>query len=136
MKITAISFVAALLVGTCNGAPQGYNYDVPTTPAPAAYSFSYAVDAFDLLSNPVQYGHQENRQGPQTTGTYYVQLPDTRVMIVNYYADETGFHPTYSFQGQAVYPQPAAPSQLFNTPLGGQSALATPSQLYNTPAGK
>ncbi|XP_066954474.1 pro-resilin-like isoform X2 [Macrobrachium rosenbergii] len=144
MKI-AVAFAVALLGSTCQGAPQGYNYAAPTTPAPASYSFSYAVDAADSLRRPVLFGQEENRQGVQTTGTYYVLLPDSRLMTVNYYVDETGFHPTYTFQGQAVYPEPAAvggqaalaaPSQLYNTPVGGQAALATPSQLYNTPVGK
>ncbi|XP_064108859.1 uncharacterized protein LOC135217100 [Macrobrachium nipponense] len=145
MKIAAVAFAVALLGSICQGAPQGYNYAAPTTPAPASYGFNYAVDAVDGLRRPVQFGHEENRQGVQTTGTYYVLLPDSRLMTVNYYVDETGFHPTYTFQGQAVYPEPApvgghaalaAPSQLYNTPVGGQAALATPSQLYNTPVGK
>ena len=39
------------------------------------------------------YSHQEVTKNGRTEGQYEVQLPDGRVQIVKYYADETGFHP-------------------------------------------
>ncbi|KAF2351541.1 Insect cuticle protein [Trinorchestia longiramus] len=66
--------------------------------APAQYSFKWDVN--DAESGNF-YGHQEERDGALTQGRYYVTLPDTRVMTVEYYADETGYHPTITFEGEA-----------------------------------
>ncbi|XP_037786334.1 pro-resilin-like [Penaeus monodon] len=120
--------ILLLAVAAARAAPQGgYNY-APPEPAPV-YNFGYTVDAVDPYRQPVQFGHSEGRDGVKTSGSYYVLLPDTRLMRVSYYVDETGFHPTYTFEGTAVYPQPQPYS-------GGQAALPTPSQLYGTPGRK
>ena len=36
--------------------------------------------------------------------SYYVQLPDPRIMKVEYYVDDWGYHPTITFEGEAVFP--------------------------------
>ena len=71
----------------------------------AKYDFSWSVDEEDYNNNQLKYGHKEERDGHYTSGQYYVLLPDTRLMRVEYYADETGFHPSYTFEGTAVYPE-------------------------------
>ncbi|XP_066955404.1 pro-resilin-like [Macrobrachium rosenbergii] len=119
MKVLATTLVFASVLGATFGAPQGYTYETPA--APVSYSFGYDVNAIDAYQRPVTFGHSEGREGPSATGSYYVLLPDGRLMTVSYVADQYGFHPTYTFQ------------QLHQ---GGQAALATPSQLYGTPAGK
>ncbi|XP_047493430.1 cuticle protein-like [Penaeus chinensis] len=131
MKIAVVVFLA-LAAPLCLAAPQGYNYAAPApapapapTPAPAPYNYAYSVGAVDGLGQPVQFGHQEGREGATTAGRYFVLLPDGRLMTVDYYADHTGFHPTYSFQ--AALPAAAA---------GGQAALAAPSGLYAAPGGR
>nr|XP_027218680.1 cuticle protein 21-like [Penaeus vannamei] len=116
MKIAVAVFVA-LAAPLCLAAPQGYNYASPApapapTPAPAAYNYAYSVGAVDGLGRPVQFGHQEGREGDATAGRYFVVLSDGRLMTVDYYADQTGFHPTYSFQAPAgVYAAPGQASE-------------------------
>ncbi|XP_064108573.1 cuticle protein 18.6-like [Macrobrachium nipponense] len=70
--------------------------------APAQYNFQWDVN--DRYSGNY-YGHQEQRNGPTTQGRYYVRLPDTRLMRVDYYADNHGFHPSVTFEGEAQYPR-------------------------------
>ncbi|CAL4122610.1 unnamed protein product [Meganyctiphanes norvegica] len=70
--------------------------------SPAQYGFDYAVHD-DYSGN--QFGHSETRDGYKVEGTYYVHLPDGRVQTVNYYADETGYHPTVVYEGTATYHQ-------------------------------
>ncbi|XP_050739366.1 pro-resilin-like [Eriocheir sinensis] len=91
------------LFAAVSAAPQSPRGEYAQEYGPAVYNFAYSVDAADPYNQPVRFGHQEGRNGASTSGTYYVLLPDTRFMTVNYYADETGFHPTYSFEGQPRY---------------------------------
>lgn len=63
---------------------------------PAQYEFSYEVDAQDYGT---QFGHQEQRDGDQTQGSYHVLLPDGRLQTVEYEADQDGYRPTVSYQG-------------------------------------
>nr|XP_027224996.1 pro-resilin-like [Penaeus vannamei] len=74
--------------------------------APAQYNFKWDVN--DSPSGNF-YGHQEQREGANTQGRYYVQLPDGRRLVVEYYADSTGYHPTISYEGEAQFP--SGPSQ-------------------------
>ncbi|XP_071516690.1 uncharacterized protein [Panulirus ornatus] len=96
-----VMLVLLLVAGSAvtDAAPQYYSYIDPTS-----YTFGYTVDAVDANQQPLQFGHNEGREGEVTTGKYYVLLSDSRVMTVDYYVDDTGFHPTYTFQGEAVYP--------------------------------
>ncbi|XP_068210487.1 pro-resilin-like, partial [Palaemon carinicauda] len=50
----------------------------------AKYSFNYAVD-HDPSSN--EFGHQESRDGDETQGSYYVELPDGRLQTVRYFVN-------------------------------------------------
>jgi len=83
------------------------------------YDFSYTVNEYDPSQNKVEFGHQEERDGYRTSGSYYVLLPDTRTLKVSYYADDTGFHPTITYEGEASYPQQQTyqqPSQSYSAP--------------------
>ncbi|XP_042886055.1 uncharacterized protein LOC122262172 [Penaeus japonicus] len=73
----------------------------------AQYNAHYAVN--DECSGE-NYGHQEDRDGYKTQGTYYVQLPDGRLQKVTYYVDgESGYVAEVTYEGEAQYPayQPA-----------------------------
>ncbi|XP_063866913.1 uncharacterized protein LOC135103973 [Scylla paramamosain] len=69
------------------------------------YYFNYNVhdpeeDDFDSLgrgNKGPNFGHSERREGGRTEGRYYVELPDGRTQVVEYYADETGYHPTITY---------------------------------------
>ncbi|XP_068210712.1 pupal cuticle protein Edg-84A-like [Palaemon carinicauda] len=50
----------------------------------ARYSFNWAVD-HDPSSN--EFGHQESRDGDETQGSYYVELPDGRLQTVKYFVN-------------------------------------------------
>ncbi|XP_027215614.2 cuticle protein 19.8-like [Penaeus vannamei] len=89
-----------------------YNAPAPAPSGPAQYDFNYAVQ--DNIGN--DFGHQESRNGYDTQGTYYVQLPDGRLQKVTYNVNgDSGFIADVAYQGEAQYPaqsyQPApAPS--------------------------
>ena len=65
---------------------------------PAKYDFMYEVDAPEYGN---QFGHQEQRDGDLTQGSYHVLLPDGRVQTVQYVADANGYRPQVSYQGTA-----------------------------------
>nr|XP_045601754.1 cuticle protein 7-like [Procambarus clarkii] len=150
MKAVALVILAGVAASAAAwAAPQGgYNYQQPAVQgggqypdAPAQYNFQWDVN--DEYSGNF-YGHREQRDGDNTQGTYFVRLPDTRLMRVDYYADESGYHPTITYEGEAQYPsapargyaQPAStPSQGYSLPAlaHGQPASA-PRQVYSQPA--
>merc|ERR1711962_128214 len=69
------------LVAAASAAPsQGYA-PAPAYEEPAKYDFNYAVKD-DYSGN--DFGHQEARDGYDTQGSYYVQLPDGRLQKVTY----------------------------------------------------
>nr|XP_027223323.1 cuticle protein 7-like [Penaeus vannamei] len=124
------AIVALCVVAAAWAAPQGgYNYQAPVVQqpeypsVPAQYSFQWDVN--DQYSGNY-YGHQEQRDGDNTQGSYYVQLPDTRLMRVEYYVDEYGFHPVITYEGEAQYP--SAPAQVYSQPA------PAPTQVYSQPA--
>lgn len=68
--------------------------------APPKYVFEYTV------KDPYyggHYGHVEQRDGYVTKGSYFVDLPDGRRQTVTYTADEYGYHPVVSYEGEAHY---------------------------------
>ncbi len=52
------------------------------------------------------FSHSETRDGLQTSGEYRVALPDGRVQIVTYTADENGYHADVKYEGEARPYQP------------------------------
>ncbi|XP_047493506.1 cuticle protein 19-like [Penaeus chinensis] len=139
--------VVLCVVAAAWAAPQGgYNYQAPVVQqpeypsAPAQYNFQWDVN--DQYSGNF-YGQQEQRDGDNTQGSYYVQLPDSRLMKVTYYSDASGFHPTVTFEGEAQYPsapaqvysQPApAPTQVYSQPAPAPAPAPAPTQQYSQPA--
>ncbi|XP_045106002.1 pro-resilin-like [Portunus trituberculatus] len=65
----------------------------------AQYNFQWAVD-HDPSSN--EFGHQEARDGDNTKGSYYVELPDGRVQNVAYYVNgDSGYIADVTYTGSA-----------------------------------
>ncbi|XP_042204244.1 cuticle protein 19-like [Homarus americanus] len=127
MKTVALVLSVAVVAWA---APQdSYNYQAPAVQqpqypdAPALYNFQWDIND-DYSGN--FYGHQEQRDGDNTQGSYYVRLPDTRLMKVQYYVDDNGFHPIVTFEGEAQYP--SAPSRVYSQPA------PAPQQTYQQPA--
>lgn len=50
------------------------------------------------------FGHKENRDSYQAQGKYYVNLPDGRLQVVTYTADQDGYRPVVEYTGEAKYP--------------------------------
>ncbi|XP_042857208.1 pro-resilin-like [Penaeus japonicus] len=88
-------------------APAG-PYNPPVAPvSPPRYNFNYAVN--DAFGN--DFGHQEGRDGYNTQGSYYVQLPDGRLQKVTYTVNgDQGYVAQVTYEGVAQYPasQPSA----------------------------
>ncbi|XP_064122605.1 pro-resilin-like [Macrobrachium nipponense] len=67
----------------------------------AHYNFNWAVD-HDPSSN--EFGHQETRDGDDTQGSYYVQLPDGRLQTVKYFVDgDSGYVAEVNYEGSASF---------------------------------
>uniref|UniRef100_A0A0P4W0A4 Pro-resilin n=1 Tax=Scylla olivacea TaxID=85551 RepID=A0A0P4W0A4_SCYOL len=65
----------------------------------AQYNFQWSVD-HDPSSN--EYGHQEARDGDNTKGSYYVELPDGRVQNVAYQVNGgSGYLAEVTYTGSA-----------------------------------
>jgi len=66
------------------------------------YDFNYAVKD-DYTGN--DFGHQESRDGYNTQGLYYVQLPDGRLQRVAYTVNgDEGYLAEVTYEGEAQYP--------------------------------
>ncbi|XP_037791699.1 cuticle protein 19.8-like [Penaeus monodon] len=90
------------------GAASGGVYNPPVSPVTRPhYNFNYAVN--DAFGN--DFGHQEGRDGYNTQGSYYVQLPDGRLQRVTYTVNgDQGYVAQVTYEGVAQYPafQPSA----------------------------
>ena len=68
----------------------------------AKYNFQWAVSD---ESSENHYGHQEARDGDDTQGSYYVQLPDGRLQKVTFHVDgDNGYVANVEYEGEASYP--------------------------------
>lgn len=107
LQVTLVIFasVLACVIARPQSQERYNSYDAAE---PAKYDFSWNVNTVDYNQNELKYGQNESRDGAYVKGSYYILLPDTRLMRVDYYADATGFHPTYTFEGTAKYPDPPA----------------------------
>jgi len=87
--------------------PQSSGEAASSSVEKLGYSFTYAISEEDSKENKLDFGHNENRSDESdiTRGSYHILLPDTRLMTVTYYVDDLGFHPTITYEGEAVYPE-------------------------------
>merc|ERR1712018_323832 len=97
-------------VVTYKPAPPAYK-PAPAPYAPAYtdvdpnYTWEYNVDD----AHYSHFGHKEARDHYLATGVYYVNLPDGRTQTVTYTADENGYRPVVTYEGEAKYPDLVVP---------------------------
>ena len=82
-------------------------YGEPVISGPAVYSFTYGVKN-DYAG--LNFGHNENRNGYNTQGNYFVNLPDGRLQTVNYQAGEAGYVADVVYTGAIAVPAYAPPA--------------------------
>ncbi|XP_037774621.1 pro-resilin-like, partial [Penaeus monodon] len=100
-----VLIVAILLAAAC--AQHDTGYSAPSDPKPAKYSFNYQVQN-DPTKN--DFGHQEARDGPDTQGSYQVQLPDGRLQKVSYTVSvDSGYVADVMYEGEAQYQAESTP---------------------------
>merc|ERR1712080_601135 len=107
MKFIVLAALAVVAVAR----PQ---YEAPSYPVvPPQYAREYAVQ--DEYAG-VDFGANENREGYNTAGSYYVQLPDGRLQRVTYTVQgDDGFVADVAYEGEAQCP--AAPLQTIRIEL-------------------
>ncbi|XP_037791900.1 pro-resilin-like [Penaeus monodon] len=106
-KVTAFTVLVTIAFAHPENIPQ-YGYGGPTpSSGPAKYDFNYAVN--DPPSGN-DFGHQEARDGPNTQGSYYVLLPDSRLQRVTYTVNgDSGYVADVTYEGDAQYPSTPRP---------------------------
>ena len=111
-----IAVIAFALVAIAAARPdsfesrESYAYRAPSSESSeesyesseAKYNFQWAVSD---ESSENHYGHQEARDGDDTQGSYYVQLPDGRLQKVTFHVDgDDGYVANVEYEGEASYP--------------------------------
>ena len=75
----ALFFACAAVAAMADKAPHGYNnHHEEESYGPAKYEFDWQVD-----EDYNKFGQEEQRDGYNTQGSYYVNLPDGRTQKVN-----------------------------------------------------
>lgn len=70
-----------------------FNHIFSLQSEPAKYEFKYNVKEAGT-----EFNHQEFRNGSTTSGSYGVVLPDGRKQVVDYEANQEGFHPKIRYE--------------------------------------
>merc|ERR1712141_579598 len=139
MKVVLFSTLLAVAAASPlpDHPPAPYHAPAPYAPEPVAppvYNYEYGVN--DPHYGPV-FSHAENRDNYNTGGEYRVNLPDGRVQIVTYKADENGFVADVKYEGEATYPEePAykpAPKPAYK-PAPAPAYKPAPKPVYHKPA--
>ncbi|KAI9559709.1 hypothetical protein GHT06_013714 [Daphnia sinensis] len=122
-------FVLAALIAVAAANPvyHGQTYPTSTYNRP-----SYSGSTYETYSS----------DGKVTAGNYRVLLPDGRVQIVNYKADDYGYNADVKYQGEAQYPAasysaPAYSAPAYSAPAYNSRAVIAPavsSRTYSAPA--
>ncbi|XP_047471397.1 cuticle protein 7-like [Penaeus chinensis] len=98
---TVVAVAFGSTVPSYNTPAPSYSAPAPSYRGPAQYNFNYAVKD-DYSGN--DYNHQENRNGYDTQGAYYVLLPDGRVQRVAYAVNgDSGYVAEVTYEGEAQY---------------------------------
>ncbi|XP_050720262.1 cuticle protein-like [Eriocheir sinensis] len=132
-KVLVVCALAAVALARPEGPAPGYDYNAPApvhhapVNAHPQYNFDYAVKDY----NGNDFGHQESRDGYDTQGSYYVQLPDSRLQTVTYkVSGDSGFVADVQYQGEAQYPA-YKPAASYDAPA---PSYGPPAPTYGAPA--
>ncbi|XP_068209968.1 cuticle protein 7-like isoform X1 [Palaemon carinicauda] len=108
MKVLLVALGLAALVAA--DSRERYAYAAPRASSSseesyesseAKYNFNWAVSD---SSSSNEFGHQEARDGDDTQGSYYVQLPDSRLQKVSYHVDgDDGYVAEVTYEGEAQF---------------------------------
>merc|ERR1719187_2813281 len=107
IKIALCTLALCALVAT--DSREAYRYRAPVRESSeesyesseAKYNFQWAVSD---ESSENHYGHQEARDGDDTQGSYYVQLPDGRLQKVTFHVDgDSGYVANVEYKGEPQY---------------------------------
>lgn len=91
------------------------------------FAFGYAVK--DEYYN--DYAHDTTSDGKTRTGSYRTLLPDGRVQIVNYKADDYGYVADVKYEGEAKYDyKPAYKPAAYPAPAGYAPKPTYPKPTY------
>ena len=145
MNSFVITFAFVLIAaGTSTGSalPQGeyqaarpsYGGPSAASDAPAQYRFDWKVEDPESGNN---FGQDESRDGDQTSGSYYVALPDGRLQKVTYTVDAyNGYQAEVTYEGEAKYPEaaPYKPTPAPYKPAPYQPSPAPTPAPYQQPA--
>ncbi|XP_063605538.1 pro-resilin-like [Penaeus indicus] len=102
--------VALALVGVAISVPVS-QYNQPSYDEPIPYKYNYNVR--DEYAG-ADFGHNEDSDGHNAQGSFFVQLPDGRRQTVTYEADhQRGFVANVQYEGEAQYPQSYGPAVTF-----------------------
>ena len=99
LAILALVATAAL---ASPDAPPAYGPPPTYADVPPLYNYAYAV-ADDY--SQANFAASEQRDGYSTSGSYRVNLPDGRVQVVTYTADQNGYVADVKYEGVAQYPE-------------------------------
>ncbi|XP_057369020.1 cuticle protein 18.6-like [Daphnia carinata] len=74
-------------------------------PAEASHPLMPFSFAYEVKDDPTSqdFAHKENSDGKVISGSYRVVLPDSRIQIVTYKADENGYTADVKYEGEAKY---------------------------------
>ncbi|XP_069956309.1 cuticle protein 18.6-like [Cherax quadricarinatus] len=105
--LAALLVVASAELRPSYNPPPSYNAPRPSYSAPAPsgvpqYKFNWLVKDANSGND---FGQDEARNGYDTQGSYYVQLPDGRLQRVSYTVNgDSGYIAQVEYQGEAQYP--------------------------------
>ncbi|XP_037801601.1 uncharacterized protein LOC119596432 isoform X2 [Penaeus monodon] len=99
MNSKVLLLVTLVAVAAADRRPYSYS-------APEFSSEEFGRPTFEwAVSKHSQYFAQEARDGDDTQGSYFVQLPDGRLQTVRFNVQgDSGFVPEISYEGEARYP--------------------------------
>ncbi|KAG7162606.1 Pro-resilin-like 171 [Homarus americanus] len=130
LKVFVIAvLVAVTIADTIPYTPPHPSYNAPAPTGPAQYNFDWSVNDANSGND---YGHNEGRNGYDTQGSYYVQLPDGRLQRVTYTVNgDSGYVAQVEYEGEAQYSayQPAPSYQ--PAPPYRPAPTYTPTPSYN-----